>query len=197
MAMKHRLIAILLMLAFSLHANVVERYYFTSTGNASMTSDAPLELIKASSKQMMGVIDPIKRTFAFKIPMKSFDGFNSDRQKDQFNEKFLETDKYPEATFTGKLPYEFSELKKGMQELRVFGILKIHGVQKERTIPINLFMADQIMVIQAKFSVPLDDHNIEVPAVLFRKLAPEIKMEVTSMLRLKFGSVDPALALGN
>jgi polyisoprenoid-binding protein YceI len=187
----------LLICAFTLQANVVERYYFSSAGSASLRSDAPLELITATSTQVTGIIDPVKRVFAFKIPVGSFTGFNSSTQRGQFNEKFMESYKYPDAVFTGKLPYDFSELKKGMQTLKVFGVLKIHGVQKERTIPVNLFMADQLLVVQSTFSVPLEDHNIEVPKVLFKKVASVIKIEVKTMMRIKFGAVDQAIATIN
>jgi len=192
--MKQWFSSLLLLFALTLHANVGERYYFTSAGKTSITSDAPLELISATSDQTIGILDPIKRTFAFKIPIATFSGFNCDMQHDQFNEKFMESEKYPDATFTGKLPYDFSELKKGMQTLKVFGILKIHGVQKERTILVNLFMADQLLVIQAKFNVPLEDHNIEVPKVLFKKIASEIRIEVKAPMKIKFGAIDPAVA---
>jgi hypothetical protein len=194
--MKHWLF-VLLLFTFSLHANVVERYYFSSAGKAFITSDAPLELIKASSEQMAGIIDPVKKMFGFKIPVASFKGFNSDKQKNEFNQKFMESDKFPDATFTGKLPFDFSELKKGMQEIRVSGLLKIHGVTKERTIPVSVFVADQVLVIHTKFSVSLDDHDIEVPAILFRKLAPEIKIELNSLMKMKFGAVETALAAVN
>jgi hypothetical protein len=195
--MKHWFSTLLIISALTLQANVVERYYFTSAGKASLSSEAPLELISASSEHVTGIIDPVKRTFAFKIPVASFRGFNCDLQHDQFNEKFMESDKHHDATFVGKLPYDFYELKRGMQSLSVFGVLKIHGVQKERTIPVNLFMADQLLVIQSTFFVPLEDHSIVVPKVLFRKIASEIKIEVKAMMKIKFGSPEQSMAAIN
>ncbi len=190
--MKHRLSSLLLFSVLTLHANVVERYYYTSAGKATFNSDAPFELVSATSEQLTGMLDPVNKTFAFKIPITSFHGFNCDLQRDQFNEKFMESDKYRYATFMGQLPPDFHELKKGMQSLKVFGILKIHGVQKERAIPVNLFMADQVLVIRSEFTVQLEDHNIDVPKVLYSKIAYEIKIEVNALMRLKFGVIDPA-----
>ncbi len=190
--MKHWLSSFLILFALTLHANVAERYYATSSGKASFTSDAPLELISASTEQMTGLIDPLRRTFAFNIPIKSFDGFNCSLQRDHFNEKFMESDKYPDATFTGKLPFDFEELKKGMQTINVFGVLKIHGVQKERTIKVNVFVADQMLILDSKFSVPLEDHYIEVPSILGAKIATEIKIEVKAIMKLKFEVLESA-----
>ena len=187
--MKYWLAGILL-LCLTLQAKVAERYYFTSTGKASFKSDTPLELISATSTQLTGIVDPLKRTFAFKIPINSFEGFNSSQQRNQFEDKFMEKDRYPYATFSGKLPYDFSELTKGMQSLVVFGVLKIHGVQQERNIPVSVFMADQLLVVQSKFSVPLESHNIEVPKVLNKKVATEINVEVNAMMKIRFGNAD-------
>jgi len=194
MAMKHILSSILIITVLTLHANVVERYYFTSAGKATFKSDAPLELISATSEAVTGILDPVNRTFAFKIPVSSFSGFNCELQRDHFNEKYMQSDKYQYATFTGNLPPDYNELKKGMQALKAFGILKIHGVQKERTIPVNLFMADQVLVIRSSFNVLLEDHNIDVPKVLYSKIASEVNIEVNALMRIRFGKIDPASA---
>ncbi len=188
--MKYKLSSFLIIFVLTLHANVVERYYFTSAGKVTFKSDAPLEVIAASSEQLTGILDPVNRIFAFKIPVSSFHGFKSPSQEDQFNEKYMESNKFPFATFTGKLPPDFYELKKGMQSLKVFGILKIHGVQRERYIPVNIFVADQMLVVHSQFDVDLENHNIEVPKVLYMKIASEINVEVNAMMRIRFGNAD-------
>ena len=72
-------------------------------GKISFSSDAPLELITAISNELKGLIETEKKQFAFSVKVRSFKGFNSGFQKDHFNENYLETDKYPEATFSGKI----------------------------------------------------------------------------------------------
>ena len=53
-------------------------------GTAKIASEAPLEIIKAESKEVKGVIDPVSKAFAFTINMKSFEGFNSELQQQHF-----------------------------------------------------------------------------------------------------------------
>src|SRR5262245_21481143 len=65
----------------------------TSTGIISFRSDAPLEVIKATSEKLHGRIDPVRRTFAFKVLIRSFEGFNSPLQQVHFYENYLESDK--------------------------------------------------------------------------------------------------------
>ena len=73
----------------------------TNSGTISFRSDAPLELITADSKEMKGRLDVKRRLFAFSVKMNSFRGFNSPLQREHFNENYVESDKFPKATFAG------------------------------------------------------------------------------------------------
>jgi hypothetical protein len=73
--------------------------YQTKSGKVSFKSEAPLELIKASSEKLAGILDAGKKSFAFLVPMSSFNGFGKPLQKDHFNENYIESDKYPNAKF--------------------------------------------------------------------------------------------------
>jgi hypothetical protein len=75
----------------------------TNAGKISFQSDAPYELIKASSNHLSGALDLSKKEFAFKVRMETFEGFNSALQREHFNENYMESNKYPEARFTGKI----------------------------------------------------------------------------------------------
>src|SRR3954469_16830682 len=82
------------------HASFMQTsIYQTVNGIIYFRSEAPLELIRASSDQLIGAIDLDKKIFNFKILMRSFEGFNNPLQKEHFNENYVESDKYPEASF--------------------------------------------------------------------------------------------------
>jgi hypothetical protein len=80
-----------------------QKKFSTVSGTINFVSNAELELIKASSDNLQGLIDPGTNQFAFSIVVKSFEGFNSELQREHFNEKYLESDKYPRITFSGKI----------------------------------------------------------------------------------------------
>lgn len=154
-------------------------------GNISFSSDAPLELIKAESNDLKGLIETEKKQFAFSIKVRSFKGFNSAFQKDHFNENYLETDKYPDATFSGKIIEDVDFTKNNILTVRAKGILTVHGVPKERIIKSDMTIKDGLIFIKANFTVLLADHNIPIPKVVHEKLASEIKVEVNSELKVR------------
>ena len=195
--MKHFLLSLLLIFGTALHANVVERYYFTTSAKSSLKSETPHELIIVTADQTTGLMEPTKRKISFRIPLTAFNGFNSKQQNELFFQKLMETQKFPDVTFTGKLPADFSEIKSGMQTVYVTGMLTLHGIQRERTIQLHLFMADQLLVARMNIGIQLKDHSIEIPRDLTKQFASEIKIEVNAMMRMKLGNDDPSGLLNN
>jgi len=181
----------LLVSAFSLQANVIERYYFTSAATAGLRSETPEELIVASTDQVIAVIDPLKKTVVIRIPCATFRNFSDKSRQAMFNDKLMETEKYPDMIFTGRLPADFSELKKGMQTEFIFGHLTVHGVKRERTIAMNIFMADQLLVLNAIVTVQLAQHKIEIPNGFENKVAREMRIEINARMQMKFASEIP------
>jgi polyisoprenoid-binding protein YceI len=176
--------AILILLGILLiQAKPQQQPIFTiSKGSISFRSDAPLELIKASSGELKGKIDGAKKIFAFSIKINTFKGFNSALQKEHFNENYLESDKFPEASFTGKIIEEVDFSKDGTYTIRAKGRLNIHGVMQERIIKSELGIKNGQVSIKSNFTVLLADHNIPIPKVVHEKLASEIKVEVSAAL---------------
>ncbi|MEZ4776730.1 MAG: YceI family protein [Bacteroidia bacterium] len=152
--------------------------YTANDGRVNFTSNAPLELIKAASNNLRGALDTNKNTFAFSISIQSFEGFNSPLQKEHFNEKFMESDLYPNATFQGKIIEALDVSQKGEVMVRAKGQLTIHGVTQERIIRSKLTVKDGKMVIEAQFSVLLVDHNISIPKIVSQKIAEEIEVSI-------------------
>lgn len=156
--------------------------YQTINGKILFSSEAALELIKASSNGLIGLLDNDKKTFSFKISMRTFEGFNSPLQKEHFHENYMESDKFPEASFKGKIIEEIDLSEDGSYEVRAKGLLTIHGVAQERIIKTSVTVKDKKITINGKFSVLLSDHNIPIPIVVYKKLANEIKVEISAIL---------------
>ena len=157
--------------------------YRTSNGMIAFRSDAPLEIIKASSEKLFGLIDAGKRTFAFKIAVRTFEGFNSPLQQIHFNENYLETDKYADASFSGKIIEPIDFTKSGKSTIRAKGILKIHGIEQERIIKSEVTVNENKIHLQSFFTVQLSDHGIRIPKIVHEKIANEIKVNVIADLK--------------
>lgn len=151
--------------------------YSEDNGIISFRSEAPLELISASSKQLLGFLDIDKKTFSFRITIRTFQGFNSPLQKEHFHENYMESEKYPEASFKGKIIEEYDLSKEGSYLLRAKGMLTIHGIAQERIIKSDVTVKNNQIHINSNFTVLLSDHNIPIPIVVYKKLANEIKVE--------------------
>jgi hypothetical protein len=154
--------------------------YHTTKGRIDFRSDAPFEIIKASSNDLIGLLDISKNNFSFKVLIRSFQGFNNPLQKEHFNENYLESDKYLDASFKGKIIEDADFSVDGTYPLRAKGILTIHNVSQERIIKSDVTVKNNIITVHSNFTVLLSDHNIPVPKVVNQKLANEIKVEVNA-----------------
>jgi hypothetical protein len=166
-------------------AAVPTTVYKAEKGVISFRSDAPLELIKASSDELAGLFDTGTKKFAFRIKVNSFKGFNNDLQKEHFNENYLETNQFPYASFEGKIIEDIDYSKPGTFNVRAKGNLTVHGVTQERIIKIDLVIKEKSIAIKSGFTLLLADHNIPIPKVVHEKLASEIRVEVKAELSAK------------
>jgi hypothetical protein len=151
-----------------------QEVYTASKSSIKFTSDAPLELIEAESSQLQGALKTSDRSFVFRAPMNTFEGFNSDLQRTHFNTNYLETSKFPYTQFEGKIIEEIDFNKPGTYEVRGKGKFTCHGVEQERLIKCKLVISQSGIKISSNYTVMLDDHNIKIPSVVNQKIAEEI-----------------------
>ncbi len=168
-------------LFFSLTSNSQQvNKLLLNSGSVSFVSDAPLEKIKASSNKLRGLLLLTDRTFAFSIDVNSFNGFNGSIQQEHFNENYMESEKFPRASFTGKIVEDVDIKKDGIYELRAKGKLTIHGIEKIRTIKIIIETKNGRIGVNSKFLVLLEEHGITIPSIVNQKIAEEIQVEVNA-----------------
>jgi polyisoprenoid-binding protein YceI len=159
--------------------------YICKDGSTKFTSEAPLELIKAQSAKTQGVVDFGTKNVAFSVEVKSFNGFNSELQKEHFLENYMEAEKYPKAIFKGKLIDDVDLSKPGTYSVRAKGTFNIHGVEKEKIIKVKLVIKDGQVDAESEFEVPLSDHDIKVPKIVNQKIASVIMVQFKGTLKPK------------
>jgi hypothetical protein len=160
-----------------------EKEHIISAKNGSIhfISNAPLELIEATSNDFRAVIDTVSGKFAFSVPMLSFLGFNSELQRTHFNENYLESKRYPNATFAGKMIEKWAPPTEQSRLVRAKGPFTVHGVTKERLIPAEISREGNAYRVKATFVVVLEEHNIKVPKLVAQKIASEITVTVNAV----------------
>ncbi len=158
--------------------------YECPSGTIAFTSNADLEIIKASSDKLKGLLDVEKNTFAFNIEVSTFQGFNSDLQKEHFNENYLESNLFPKASFSGKIIDKIDPAK-ASQTIRAKGKLNVHGIQQERIINVELIKKGDSFTFSSNFNVMLADHGITIPRIVYQKISETINVNVSGNLKMK------------
>jgi hypothetical protein len=137
----------------------------------SFISDAPMERINATCTLAVGVIDRALRTFAIRIPIRDFVGFNSRLQREHFNENYLESGRFPYALFEGRIIEAVDFTKPGIYAVRAKGRFELHGISKERIIPCQITVTNDGVRTKSTFDIELADHDIRIPRIVQQKIS--------------------------
>jgi polyisoprenoid-binding protein YceI len=164
-------------------SNVFGQKYITKNGNISFFSDASAEKIEAVNKQVYAAFDVSTGDLVFKVLMKSFE-FEKALMQEHFNENYVESDKYPNATFKGKITNldEVNFAKNGNYKVMTEGELMIHGVTNKIKCQGMVDIKDGKIFANAKFTIALKDYNIKIPSVVVKNIAENIDITVNIAL---------------
>lgn len=166
---------LLLLFAFTLHAKA--QLYKSHIGSVSFFSKAPLEDIDATSTKIVSMLNTSSNEIVFGIAIKSFQ-FRIQKMEDDFNENFMESDKYPDATYKGKINEKINWEKDGIYTVTARGILTIHGVSKERLDTATINIVDGKIELKSGFLIRVVDYEIKIPQLLFEKIAEVVSVQL-------------------
>lgn len=169
------LIAIVLMGTAQLFA----QKYMTRSGHVWFHSEAPLETIEAHNYQVTSIIDIASGEVVFSMLIKGFQ-FEKALMQEHFNEKYLHSDKYPKATYEGRIT-NISDLtldKPGTYTVEMEGNLTIHGETKAVKTTATLENKDGKLLGNAKFPVAVKDYKVEIPSMVARNIAEVVDVTV-------------------
>ena len=136
-------------------------------------SNAPMEDIEAINESSTSIVDLSTKAIVIVVPIKSF-SFKKKLMQEHFNENYLESDDYPNATFKGKLIDWNGE--EGVAEVSAKGMLEIHGVPQEVTITGEFDLSGNSLKLSTMFNIRLEDHKIKIPKAVFYKIAEEVEV---------------------
>lgn len=182
--MKPLRILIIPTLVLCLPLCVFAQKYRLTNSEVSFFSEAPLENIEAHNKETNSIFDVTTGEIAFIVPIKGFQ-FEKSLMQEHFNENYLESDKYPNGTFKGKVSgYDLE--KSGEQSAVAEGDLTIHGITQKIRIEGKMLIQNGKVTLNATFPVKLVDHDIDIPKVVFYNIAEEVDVTV----KLEYESQD-------
>lgn len=150
-------------------------------GIISFFSKAPLEDIDATNKKATIVLKTTTNEIQFGVAMLSFK-FPKPLMEEHFNENYVESEKYPTATFKGKINETIDYSKEGEHKVTVKGTMDLHGVAKEIEVPGTLSIKGGNIVINANFKIKVADYKIKVPSMYVQNIAEEVDVKVNGTL---------------
>ncbi len=156
--------------------------FTADNGQIKFASKAQLEMIQANSNKLQGILDPATNKFAFLVNVQSFQGFNSELQRKHFNENYMESEKFTQAKFSGKIIEQIDYTQDNTFDVRAKGELEIHGQKQTRIIKGKITIKGNQVIIETNFMVPLSDHSISIPKIVSQKIATEIEVDINTTL---------------
>jgi len=172
-------IAFILIAGLSIFSQAGQGTYVCKNARISLYSEAPIENISAKSDKGTSVYNSATGDIAFKVPISSF-VFQKSLMQEHFNENYMESDKYPTASFAGKVSGTVDVSKDGSYPVSAAGVLTVHGVSQNRTIPGTISVKGGVVSLSSEFMVKCADHKITIPTIVFHNIAETIKINVSA-----------------
>jgi hypothetical protein len=158
--------------------------FTTQIGEISFFSKTPMEDIDAVNKQVGSIINSATNEVAVQMRVTNFI-FPNKLMQEHFNENYLETDKYPNATFKGKIKESIDLKVAGTYTVTAAGTATIHGVSRPVELKGTLVSTGKTVALTCVFDIHLDEYKIDIPKIVFKKIAEVIKVKgnITYTLR--------------
>ena len=159
---------------------------YTKNGAISFFSKASVENISAENNQVMSVLTLPAGELQFSVLIKSFH-FKKSLMEEHFNENYMESSKYPKATFKGKI----NDLSKvnfttdGNYTVEVTVDLTIHGITNKTTASGTITVKSGIITATSKFKIKLADHKISIPKIVKDNIAETVDVTVSCVYNQK------------
>jgi polyisoprenoid-binding protein YceI len=156
----------------------------TKTGKVTFEASVPsFEEVKATSETVTCVLNSKTGEIASQSLMKSF-RFKTALMEEHFNENYIESDKYPKATFRGKInEFDAASLTSTPKDYTIQGILEMHGKTKDVSMPAKIRKTDVGIEIISNFNINTEDFGIQIPSVVKNKVSKKVNVKSTFVVK--------------
>ena len=156
----------------------------SKSGKITFEASVPaFEEVKATNSSVTFVLNTKTGEIASLALMKGFK-FKVALMEEHFNENYVESDKYPKATFRGKIDnFDAAALTSSAKEFTIKGKLELHGKTKEVTVNAKIKKSDAGIEILSNFSVNASDYDISIPSVVKSKVSNKISIRLEATVK--------------
>ena len=151
--------------------------YSTRNGNLKFEATVPsFEEVAGENKSASAVLESSKGDLAVLGLMKGF-RFKVALMEEHFNENYVESDKFPKATFKGKIEgFDVAKLTSDPKSFNITGDLTLHGKTKKITDAAKISKSGDNIIIVGNFTVKPADFDIEIPKVVSNKVSDKVQV---------------------
>jgi hypothetical protein len=173
----------LTILFLSIGSSITAQKLKTSSGQVSFEASMPaIEEVAAKNSTSSCILDKSNGNIASQCLIKAFK-FKVPLMEEHFNENYMESNKFPKSTFSGKiLNFDASKLSKSKTAYDLEGDLTIHGVTKKIKTKIYLVLDGAKVNASSNFSVKPQDFKINIPNLVKDKIAKDVKVTFNYIL---------------
>ena len=149
----------------------------TRSGEIKFDASMPnLVEIAGKSNTASAILDQATGNFASSVIIKSI-RFKAPLMEEHFNENYLESSKFPNSTFKGKIAgFDAKKINASKVAYDIEGDLTLHGATKKVKTKIYLSSNGTKVGASGNFTVHAQDYGIEIPSLVKEKFAEQIKV---------------------
>jgi hypothetical protein len=155
---------------------VVAQKFSSEKGQISFFSDAPIEDIEAVNSIVGSLFNAGTGEIVYILKIRDFI-FPKSLMREHFNEKYLESEKFPKSTFQGKI-VGFNPAVSGVQKVNAIGKLSIHGITKDIDVAGTMENLNGKVLLKSKFMVKLADYGIKIPTIVWQNIAEDVEVRI-------------------
>lgn len=177
--MKKNLLLLLISSFFLFGFSIQKGKFIANTGKVSFFSSTPIEDIDAVNNKVTSILDTDKGEIVFSMTITDF-VFKKSLMQTHFNENYMESEKYPKSTFKGKIT-NLADVKfevSGIYNAAIEGDITIHNVTQPIKVKATIEVKDGKIFAKSKFSVKTADYKVDIPKLVFQKIAETIDVTV-------------------
>ena len=162
--------------------SLTAQQFVTRTAEVHLLSTTPIEDIEGLNKQSSMILDASNGDIAVQVPILGFH-FEKALLEEHFNENYMESDKFPKATFRGSVAgWTVMPLEGETMNVLVTGTFTVHGVDVTRDFEGQIRLESGRLIVDCTFEVRPEDHGIEIPGVVRKQIAAIITIDVSAQL---------------
>jgi hypothetical protein len=178
--MKKKLLLFLLLTAFTIDAQEKR----TSTkGVIVFEASVPFfEPVKAKNDEVNLILNTKRGIISFVVYIDRF-SFERSLMQEHFNANYMESKKYPKATFKGLIEkFDLKNIAPNATEYYIEGKITMHGKSKNIRVLAKIKKVAAGIELISNFTLNSDDYNIEIPYIVRSKISKNVNVKVKAVL---------------